>query len=102
MLHPRRGPTGLSPPLRVGPQDLCTQPSAPRGLLYSGKGMEVIHLGNCDCPFPGIGCACEVLAASLVGRALPRTQGAQFSPVARPDPVGYRALSEAEEAGAAR
>lgn len=50
----------LSP---VGLHHLWAQPSAPCDLLHSGKKMEVIHSGNCDCLFPGRGCSCEVPAS---------------------------------------
>lgn len=54
--------------------------------------MEVIHAGNCECLFPGRGCAWEALA----GRALPRTQGARRCRI--PEGLEHRA---AEDAGAA-
>lgn len=42
---------------------VCTicgpNPPPPCDLLHSGKEMEVIHSGNCDCPFPGRGCSWE-------------------------------------------
>lgn len=53
----------LSQLFPVGPHDQQSQPSVPRGQLHSGKGMEMIHSGNCDCPFPGRGCVWEVPAA---------------------------------------
>lgn len=89
MLHPGPRPAGLSPPcstpsLCVGPQVPRTQqPHPPRGLLHSGKGMEVIHSGYYDCPFPGRGCAWEVPAAC---RGRPRP-GRTFRPLwtRRPD-----------------
>lgn len=102
MLHyPRQGRLGFSPPcytpsLCVGPQDLRTQPSARRGLLHSRKEMEVIHLGYCDCPFPGRGCAWEVRAA-FPGRPHPPS-----SPrlTARPFRLGSEAGAAAEGGGA--
>lgn len=42
---------------------VCTicepNPPPPCDLLHSGKEMEVIHSGNCDCPSPGRGCSWE-------------------------------------------
>jgi hypothetical protein len=42
---------------------VCTicgpNPPPPCDLLHSGKEMEVIQSGNCDCPFPGRGCSWE-------------------------------------------
>lgn len=55
--------------------------------------MEVIHSGNCDCPFPGRGCAWEVPAAFPGQPRPPRAQGAGPGPVVWPDPVGPGALS---------
>lgn len=56
--HTELSPPCISPsPSSWVPKGRRTQPSVPRGLLHSGKGMEVIHSGNCDCPFPGRGCA---------------------------------------------
>lgn len=42
-LHLCWGHSAPRPPLPWGLQDQRTQPSAPRGLSHSGKGMEVIH-----------------------------------------------------------
>lgn len=47
----------------MGLHHLWAQPSAPCDLLHSGKELEVIHSGNCDCLFPGRGCSWEVPAA---------------------------------------
>lgn len=45
-----------SPPCVISAR-VCTicgpSPPPPCDLLHSGKEMEVIHSGNCDCPFPG-------------------------------------------------
>lgn len=58
--------------------------------------MEVIHSGNCDCPFPGRGCAWEVPAASSSWPRPPSRSGRTA------DLVGPGSSSAAEEAGAAR
>lgn len=42
--------------------------------------MEVIHSGNCDCPFPGRGCAWEVPWPCPNRRALPRASAHVRSP----------------------
>lgn len=70
--------------LPVGPHHLRAQPSAPCDLPHSGKEMEVIHSGNCDCPFPGKGCSREVPVAFPQGgpRPLP------LSPQGVPGRVG--------------
>lgn len=67
MLHLCQGPAepsfgSLLPPYVISTW-VCTicepNPPPPCDLLHSGKEMEVIHSGNCDCPFPGRGCSWE-------------------------------------------
>lgn len=64
--------------------------------------MEVIHSGNCDCPFPGRGCAWDVPAASSGRPRPPLRSGRTVPPHGPADLVGPRASSAAAEAGAAR
>lgn len=73
----------LSPPLPAGPQfgNPALHPTWPAAFR---EGMEVIHSGNCECPFPGRGCAWEVPAASLRRPRPPSRPGR----TARPDPGG--------------
>lgn len=67
----------LSP---VGLHHLRAQPSAPCDLLHSGKEMEVIHSGNCDCLFPGRRCSWEVPAAFPPGEPRPLPLASQGVP----------------------
>lgn len=62
----------------------------------------MIHSGNCDCPFPGRGCAWEVPTASSGRPRPPSRSGRTVRPRGQADFVGPRASSAAEEAGAAR
>ena len=73
----------LSPPLPAGPQDgdPALHPTWPAAFR---EGMEVIHSGNCECPFPGRGCAWEVPVASLKRPRPPSRPGR----TAQPDPGG--------------
>lgn len=56
-LSPQSPPLAPSSPPYVISTWVCTicgpNPPPPCDLLHSGKEMEVIHSGNCDCPFPG-------------------------------------------------
>lgn len=94
------GDPQASPLLSAWVPRICgPSPPPPRGLMYSGKGMEVIHLGNCDCPFPGIGCACEVLAAFP---SWPRPTSRPRRTVQPRGPAGSRWVPSLERGGRGR